>query len=65
MRPNEILAALMLKERRSAEIARKFNVSKTMINRVIYGHSTSRRIQEEIADILEKPVSEIWPGRAA
>lgn len=65
MKHNEILAALMLKEHRLTEIARKFNVSRTMISSVIRGRSKSRRIQEEIATIIGKTVEEIWPEMAA
>lgn len=65
MKPNEILAALMLKEHRPVDIARKYKVTRGMISNVIYGRCKSQKIREEIAAIISKPVEEIWPDMAA
>ena len=65
MKPNEILAALMLANCRPVEIARKLNVSRPMISNIIHGRGKSRIVQEAIAEIIGKPVDEIWPDMAA
>lgn len=65
MKPNEILAALILKEHRPVEIAKKCGVGRSQISNVLYGRSKSPVIREEIARIIGKPVAEIWPEAAA
>lgn len=65
MKPNEILAALMLKGVKQREIAQKLKVTHVAINHVIYGRGKSRRVQEEIARIIGRDVNEIWPQWAA
>lgn len=65
MTAEEILAAFRIKRVTQMEIARKFGVSHVMVHQVIYGRSTSRRIQEEIARILEMNVEDVWPSCVA
>ena len=65
MKPNEIRAALLLKDIRPVEIARKLNVGRSAVCNVITGYGKSRRIQEEIANMIGKTVEEIWPKWAA
>ena len=65
MTAEEILAAFKIKKVTQIEIAKKFGVSHVMVHQVIYGRSTSRRIQTEIARILEKEICDIWPSCAA
>jgi len=65
VKPNEILAALLLKNHRPVEIARKLKIGRSAISNVIYGRSKSRKVQEEIAGIIGKTVEEIWPVMAA
>lgn len=61
MTPRDILRELWLREVTQTEIAKKCGVTHTMIHQVIYGKSKSRRIQKEIAGIINKDVNEVWP----
>ena len=65
MKPNEIRGHLLLKNVKSGDIAKKIGVSDAAVSMVIGGTAVSARISAEIARIIGKPVSEIWPGRAA
>lgn len=65
MKPNEIMAALMLNNKRPSEIARKLNVTRGIVSNVIHNRTYSRRIREEIAREIGKPVEEIWPHGVA
>lgn len=65
MTAEEILAAFRIKRVTQMEIARKFGVSHVMVHQVIYGKSKSRRIQAEIARILEMSIDEIWTSYVA
>ena len=48
-----------------SDVAKKIGVSDAAVSMVIGGTAVSARISAEIARIIGKPVSEIWPGRAA
>ena len=61
MKPNEILAALMLKGIRLVDIARRFNVTRGVVSNIIHGRTQSRRIQAAIAKAIDKDVDEVWP----
>jgi len=63
MHPADIKADLEKSGIKQAELARELEVSKTVVNEVIYGRRTSRRIAETIAGKINKPIDEIWPGR--
>lgn len=65
MKPNEIMAALMLMNKRPSEIARQLNVHRCVVSNVIHRRSYSRRVQEEIAKILEKDFEEVWSHQVA
>lgn len=65
MKPNEIRAALLIKDVRPADIARELSCSRAAISDVIGGKLKSKRIQEKIAKIIGKEPSEIWPALAA
>ena len=65
MKPHEIRGYMLLKNVSSADVAKKFGVSRAAVHQVINGEAVSARISAEIARIIGKPVSEIWPGRAA
>jgi predicted transcriptional regulator len=65
MKPNEIRAALLIKDVRPAGIANKLGVSRAAVSVVISGKQKSARIQKEIAGIIGKKIEEIWPGLAA
>ena len=65
MKPNEIRGHLLLKNVKSGDIAKKIGVSDAAVSMVIGGTAVSARISAEIARVIGKPVSEIWPERAA
>ncbi len=65
MKPNEIRAELLLKGIRPTMIARKLKVSRAAVSNVISGKFKSIRIQEEIAQLIDRTVEEIWPQWAA
>ena len=65
MKPNEIRAHMLLNNVKSGDIAKKFGVSDASVSMVISGMTVSARISAEIARVIGKPVSEIWPERAA
>lgn len=64
MKPNEIKAALMLKNIRQTDIARRLKLRQSTVNDVIAGRGKSARVQNEVAKLLEKPVEEIFPHSA-
>ena len=61
MTAREIIAALMLRGVRQTEIAKRLGVSKSMVHHVIYGRSTSRRVQCYIARLIGEDVDLVWP----
>ena len=63
MHPADIKAEIQKAGTSQAEIARELDVSKTVINNVIYGRMTSRRIAECIAEKIKKTLDEIWPDK--
>ena len=65
MKPHEIRGYMLLQNFNSADVARKLGVSRAAVHQVINGEAVSARISAEIARIIGKPVSKIWPGRAA
>lgn len=65
MKPNEIRAALLIKDVRPVEIANELEVSRAAVSSVISGNLKSKRIQEKIAGIIGKKIEEIWPALAA
>ncbi|SEO97602.1 hypothetical protein [Propionispora vibrioides] len=65
MKPNEIRAELLLKGIRPTMIADKLKVSRAAVSSVISGKLKSMRIQEEIAQQIDRKVEEIWPQWAA
>ena len=65
MKPHEIKGHMMLKNVRPGDVAKKLGVSDAAVSQVISGTCVSARISAEIARAIGKPVSEIWPNRAA
>jgi len=61
MTPTEIKICLMQKGVTQADIARRRNVTRSMVWTCIVGRSRSMHILKEIADAIGKPISEIWP----
>lgn len=62
MHPADIQAALRKAGVSQKSIAEKFDVSESTITQVIHGGSKSRRIAEEIAELISKDIEDIWPG---
>lgn len=62
MHPADIKAALQKKKRTQADVARKLSVRPTIVCQVIHGTSRSRRVARHLAELIGRPVSEIWPG---
>lgn len=60
MHPEEIKAALRMKGYTLAALADTLGVSRGMVTNVVIGRAQSTRIVNHIANILGKPVSEIW-----
>ncbi|MCM0757376.1 helix-turn-helix domain-containing protein [Sporomusa sphaeroides DSM 2875] len=65
MKPNEILAALILNNYSQVKIAQKCGVNRSQVCNVIHGRSRSLTVREEIARTIGKPVEEIWPELVA
>ena len=63
MHPADIKAEIEKSGTSQADLSRDLKVSKTVVNEVIYGRTTSRRIAEHIAAKIGKSIDEIWPGR--
>ncbi|SIR05997.1 helix-turn-helix domain-containing protein [Pseudacidovorax sp. RU35E] len=61
MDPERIKAGLRMKGVTPAAIAEQLGVSTPTMSQVISGRSVSARIRNRIAEILGKPVDEIWP----
>lgn len=64
MKPNEIKSALLLKNIKNNDLANALGVSPAAVSQVVYGDATSYRIQLYIAQLLNRPVHEIWPKAA-
>jgi lambda repressor-like predicted transcriptional regulator len=63
MHPADIKAEIEKSGISQADLSRDLEVSKTVVNEVIYGRTTSRRIAEHIAKKIGKSLDDIWPGR--
>ena len=66
MTPVEIKIELMKKGITQTEISNRCDVTLPMVSHVIHGkikylmYGQSKQIMEEIARVIEKPVTEIW-----
>lgn len=63
MHPADIKAEIEKVGATQADLSRDLEVSKTVVNEVIYGRTTSRRIAEHIAKKIGKTLDDIWPGK--
>lgn len=63
MHPEKIKAALRMKGFTQAVLADEMGVAPSSISQAITGYIRSDRIQKRISDILELPVSSLWPGQ--
>lgn len=62
MHPADIQAALRKAGVSQKDIAEKFEISESTVSQVIHGLSKSRRIAEDIASVIGKEISDIWPS---
>lgn len=62
MHPEEIKAAMRMKGTTPTALADKLDLSNATISQVISGRSVSARVRGQIAQIIGKPVAEIWPA---
>ena len=46
---------------RQIDIARKYNIDKTVLSKVLSGKRKSRRVREAIAQELKVPLTQLWP----
>lgn len=60
MHPEDINAALRKTGNTQAMLADELEVARSSIHDVIHGRKRSARIQARIAEIIGRPVSEIW-----
>jgi len=44
-------------------LARRLHVRQPTVSCVMRGKATSRRIAKAIANVVGKPLSELWPGK--
>jgi lambda repressor-like predicted transcriptional regulator len=63
MHPEQIKADIRMRGTTPAAIADSLTVSRMAVSNVIHGRVTSRRVAEAIAKTIQKPLSQIWPGR--
>lgn len=62
MEPDEIRIKLIRAGVRQSALARKLEVSQSMINRVIEGLVVSDRVRRGIAEAINMDVKTIWPS---
>ena len=61
MHPEQIKAAMRMKGITCAVIADDLGVSGSMVSRVISRETTSARVAKRIAQVVGKPVEELFP----
>lgn len=57
----EIQAAMRMAGTTPAMLCDELGVSPSSVSQVISGHIRSERIQKRIAEIIGKPIEQIWP----
>jgi len=55
-----IRALLILNGTKNKDLVRLLKVTPQTINRVLYGKARSRRVQQAVADILNRTFEELW-----
>ena len=63
MHPADILASLKKKSSSVTAVADQLSVHPATVSKVISGRATSRRVAAAVAQIVGKPLSQLWPGR--
>lgn len=64
MSPNHIRAGLIRKGIRQADVARDLNLSRKTVNSVICRRGSSRTVAERIAELLDRPLTVVFPEYA-
>lgn len=65
MKPNEIMAELVLKNITTTAIGKTLGVHRPHVSAVIHGRSRTPRVRAAIAEALGKPVDEVFPESKA
>lgn len=60
MHPEQIKAELRIAGTTISIVADELLVAQATVSQVVHGRSNSRRIKERIAEIINRPVDEIW-----
>ena len=63
MHPEQIKAAIRMKDTTPAAIADELGVSKSMVSHVISGAAKSARIANHISQLVGLPVATLWPPK--
>ena len=63
MHPEQIKAAMRIAGVSPSALCDELWVAASSVSQAISGHIKSQRIQGRIAQIIGKPVSEIWPNQ--
>jgi lambda repressor-like predicted transcriptional regulator len=61
MTPLEIKIEILKTGVNQNQIAKKVGVTPTLVSQVIYGIRPTRYVREAIAEVIGKPVEELWP----
>lgn len=61
MRPREIKAELVLREKKIKSVAGELNIAASSVSQVISGAKKTRYVQEAIAKAIGKSVDEVFP----
>jgi lambda repressor-like predicted transcriptional regulator len=60
MRPADIRAELVRRDRSAASVARELGLSKVHVGQVLVGKRRSPRVEEALAAAIEMPVDEVF-----
>ena len=63
MHPATIKAVLEMKHLKQVDVARRGNVSTSVVHDVIHGRSKSKRIEKLISSLTHIPLHDLWPRR--
>lgn len=63
MHPEQIKAAIRMRDTTPAAIADELGVSKSMVSHVIRGGARSARIANHISSLIGIPVDRLWPPK--
>ena len=60
--PNRLVRGMLyITGLRQTDIAKRHNIDKTVLSKVLSGKRKSRRVREAIAAELDVPMSSLWP----